>query len=187
MGNGRNIRVLNDAWIPNYNTNRVLHPTPNIKEEMTVVELIDLESRGWDQELIWQNFHHEDAEAILRVPLSFRDIHDTMVWSGEKSGVYSVKSGYREAQKAWRELNWAECSRGAVGREVWKTLWKLKLPNKIKVFGWRACSRILPTRINLSKKRIIADNRVKHARRSRKLKSMHYGIVVWRRTFGLVV
>ena len=126
---------------------------------MTVVELIDLESRGWDRELIWQNFHHEDAEAILRVPLRFRDIPDTVVWSGEKSGVYSVKSGYREAQKAWRELNWAECSRGAVGRKVWKTLWKLKLLNKIKVFGWRACSRILPTRVNLSKKQIIADNR----------------------------
>ena len=91
MGNGRNIRVLNDAWIPNYNTNKVLHPTPNIEEEMTVAELIDLESRGWDRELIWQNVHHEDAEAILRVPLSLRDILDTVVWSGEKSGVYSVK------------------------------------------------------------------------------------------------
>ena len=45
-----------------------------------------------------------------------------------------------------------------MGREVWKTLWNLKLPNKIKVFGWRACYRILPTRVNLSKKWIIADN-----------------------------
>ena len=74
----------------------MLRQTPNIEEEMTVAELIDLESRGWDRELIWQNFHHEDAEAILRVPLSFRDIPDTVVWSDEKSGEYSVKSGYRE-------------------------------------------------------------------------------------------
>ena len=48
MGNGRNIRALKDAWIPNYYTNKVLHPTPNIEDEMTVAELIDLESRGWD-------------------------------------------------------------------------------------------------------------------------------------------
>ena len=74
----------------------MLRQTPNIEEEMTVAELIDLKSRGWDRELIWQNFHHEDAEAILRVPLSFRDIPDTVVWSDEKSGEYSVKSGYRE-------------------------------------------------------------------------------------------
>ena len=42
---------------------------------------------------------------------------------------------------------------------MWKTLWKLKVPNKIKVFGWRACCNILPTRVNLLKKRIIEDNR----------------------------
>ena len=110
----------------------MLHPTPNIEEEMTVAELIDPESRGWDREFIWQNFHHEDAQAILRVPLSFRDIPDTVVWNGEKSGEYTVKSGYRVVQKAWKELNFAECSRGAVGSEMWKTLWKLKVPNKIK-------------------------------------------------------
>ncbi|XP_075634549.1 uncharacterized protein LOC142606997 [Castanea sativa] len=113
---------------------------------MTVSELINQDSRGWDQEFIWQNFHRDDAEAILRVPLSYRDIPDTVVWVGEKSGEYSVKSGYYEAQKAWKELNWAESSRGAVGREVWKSLWKLRVPNKIKVFGWRACRGILPTR-----------------------------------------
>ena len=33
------------------------------------------------------------------------------------------------------------------------------MPNKIKVFGWRACRNILPTRVNLLRKRIIEDNR----------------------------
>ena len=122
IGNGRHIRVLNEAWIPNHITNRVLHPTFNIEEGMMVAKLMDPDSRGWDREVIWQNFHREDAEAILRVPLSYRDIADIVVWSGEKSGVYSVKLGYREAQKAWMELNWLECSRGVVGGEVWKTL-----------------------------------------------------------------
>ena len=48
---------------------------------------------------------------------------------------------------------------GAVGGRVWKVLWKLKVPNKIKVFGWRACCNILPTQVNLIRKRIIEDNR----------------------------
>ena len=48
---------------------------------------------------------------------------------------------------------------GVMGGGVWKTLWKLKVPNKIKVFGWWACRSILPTWVNLSKKRIIAGNR----------------------------
>ena len=45
------------------------------------------------------------------------------------------------------------------GGNVWKTLWKLKVPNKIKVFGWRACRNILPTQANLAQKQIIQDNR----------------------------
>ncbi|KAK4559009.1 hypothetical protein RGQ29_008306 [Quercus rubra] len=154
VGNGRHIWVLHDAWIPNHTTSRVLYPARNIEEEMTIYELINQELRGWDREFIWKNFHHEDAEAILRVPLSYRDIPDTVVWIGEKSGEHFVKSGYREVQKIWKELKWVESSRGALGREVWKAIWNLRVPNKIKVFSWRACRSILPTRVNLSKKRI---------------------------------
>ncbi|XP_075670478.1 uncharacterized protein LOC142640297 [Castanea sativa] len=126
IGNGRYIRVLNDAWIPNHPTNRVLHPAPNIEEDMKVSELIDQDSRGWDREFIWRNFHSDDAEAILRVPLSYRVISDTVVWIGEKSGEYSMRSGYREMRKACKEMDWIESTRGVVGGGVWKMLWKLK-------------------------------------------------------------
>ena len=34
----------------------------------------------------------------------------------------------------------------------WKCLWKLKIPEKIKFFGWRAVNGSCPTRINLIKK-----------------------------------
>ena len=70
-----------------------------------------------------------------------------------------MRSRYREAQKTRMELDWTESSGGVMGGGVWKTLWKLKVPNKIKVFGWQACCSILPTRVNLSRKRIIVDNR----------------------------
>ena len=41
---------------------------------------------------------------------------------------------------------------------MWAAIWKLQIPNKIKVFGWRACHDILPTRGNLKKKRILLDD-----------------------------
>ena len=44
----------------------------------------------------------------------------------------------------------AESSRGCAGKDVWPIIWKLRIPNKIKAFGWRACNEILPTRLNLS-------------------------------------
>jgi len=44
-----------------------------------------------------------------------------------------------------------------MGDLVWSTLWKLHIPNKLKVFGWRVCHDILPTRENLARKTIIED------------------------------
>ena len=32
------------------------------------------------------------------------------------------------------------------------------VPNKIKVFGWRACHEILPTHVSLARRRIISDS-----------------------------
>ena len=40
---------------------------------------------------------------------------------------------------------------------MWSTLWKLHIPNKLKIFGWRVCHDILPTRENLVRKTIIED------------------------------
>lgn len=145
VGNGAAIRILKDAWIPNHPSNKVLHPSQNIDEEMMVSELIDLDSRWWDRGFILQNFNREDAEAILRVPLSRRCISNSLFWIPNKSGEYTVRSGYHVARQLAKELDWAECSKGVVGGNVWKTLWKLKVPNKIKVFGWRACRNILPS------------------------------------------
>ena len=50
-----------------------------------------------------------------------------------------------------------ESSKGCVGKRVWAALWKLRIPNKIKVFGWRACNEILPMKMNLTKRRIIEE------------------------------
>ena len=41
---------------------------------------------------------------------------------------------------------------------MWAAIWKLRIPNKIKVFGWRASHDILPTRRNLKKKWILTDD-----------------------------
>ena len=53
----------------------------------------------------------------------------------------------------------AESSGGYVGKFIWPILWKLCIPNKIKIFGWRACNDILPTKCNLVKRKIIIDDK----------------------------
>ena len=123
-----------------------------------VDEHIDPDLNWWNRELIMSRFHREDAEAICRIPLSHRQVSDYIFWLHTEDGVYSCKSGYQVARQLLREDGWTECSSGPSGKQVWSKLWHLRVPNKIKVFGGRACQEILPTRVNPAKRRIISDN-----------------------------
>ena len=80
-----------------------------------------------------------------------------MIWLHHKKRLFTVKSAYKVAKEVLRVGSVVESSRGYIGKGIWSVLWKLRIPNKIKVFGWRACNDILPTKLNLSKRRIIDD------------------------------
>ena len=69
-----------------------------------------------------------------------------------------MKSAYKVARTLLKKVDWAESSLGSGGSRVWAAIWKLRIPNKITVFGWSACHDILPTRRNLKKKRILLDD-----------------------------
>jgi len=41
--------------------------------------------------------------------------------------------------------------------EVWKTIWGLHAPPVLKNFCWKVCNNLLPTKVNLHKKKIVDD------------------------------
>ncbi|XP_075633713.1 uncharacterized protein LOC142606215 [Castanea sativa] len=129
VGNGESIKVFVDKWIPNYPSNRLLHPVHEGEEDWRVSDLIDLDLHGWRRDAIMATFNREDAEVICKIPLSHRRVADVVVWLHNKEGAYTVKSRYHVARKVLRE--WAESSTGA-GQQLWKKLWKIRVPNKMK-------------------------------------------------------
>lgn len=44
------------------------------------------------------------------------------------------------------------------GKRFWNGIWKLKVPNKVRHFMWRASSESLPTNSNLFKRHILSDS-----------------------------
>jgi len=104
-------------------------------------------------------FHREDADAITKIPLSRRVVLDSISWLHNKNGKFTVKSAYKVARRMRGNGNRVESSGGCVGKFIWPVLWKLSIPNKIKIFVWRACNDILPTQINLVKRRIINEDK----------------------------
>ena len=159
VGDGTSIRVTQDRWIPHYPTNKILHLPMKEEWEWRVTELIDCTTHEWDQGVLDAKFHRNDVEAILQIPLSRRHVPDTIMWLPNKNGAYSVKSGYHMARTISREVRGREESSGVQHKnQIWLRLWNVHSPNKIKIFSWRACQNILPTRENLMRRKIIKDS-----------------------------
>ena len=57
-----------------------------------------------------------------------------------------VKSGYHVAKRMRKEENHSrECLVQRANNPIWSRIWKAKVPNKVKIFSWRACQNIFPT------------------------------------------
>ncbi|KAL5537570.1 hypothetical protein UlMin_045558 [Ulmus minor] len=104
-------------------------------------------SGSWDTTLIRASFHKDEAEAILSLPLPRRTIPDTLLWHYDKSGHYTVRSGYWLATKC-RSVS---LSSTLNPNSWWKRFWRLRIPSKIRVFLWKAYHNWIPSSVNLAK------------------------------------
>ncbi|KAB2610459.1 hypothetical protein D8674_018491 [Pyrus ussuriensis x Pyrus communis] len=79
---------------------------------------------------------------------------DRIVWPATRNEVYSVRSGYHWKHACLRLLiSRASSSSSIIPNQVWRCIWKLMTPPKIRNFMWRALSRALATMEDLFKRR----------------------------------
>jgi hypothetical protein len=77
------------------------------------------------------------------------DMSDSVAWHYEKSSLFSIKSAYRLALMTDHDLGSSGSSTVPDGgRMIWKKLWNLSIPPKIKVFLWRTTNNGLATNAN---------------------------------------
>ncbi|KAK1584535.1 hypothetical protein Q3G72_033836 [Acer saccharum] len=101
---------------------------------------------------VYDCFSKEEADLIIGIHLSIYPREDSWMWHFDKKGNFSVKSAYK---LALRIMNADEASYFTGFHSWWKRLWLLNLPNKIKIFCWKACKEILPTKLLLFKTNIM--------------------------------
>ena len=105
-------------------------------------------------------FNPFDAAAILKTPLSRRQVQDRLVWKFRRDGKFTMKSGYYVACRLYDDTNGREeSSEQRHDHNIWKQLWQLHVPSKIKVFGWRACLNILPSKVNLVRRHVLQEDK----------------------------
>lgn len=88
------------------------------------------------------------------IPIGDSRRNDSLVWAATRNGRYSVQSGYRWCQSQpleSRDLRLpVVCS---VPKDVWKSVWCLMVPPKIRHFLRLSLHNGLPTRVALYNKR----------------------------------
>jgi hypothetical protein len=72
-----------------------------------------------------------------------------LAWHKEKSVVFSVRSAYRLGLDVQNIPQANESSSAPAGDwSLWKGLWSLAVPPKIRIFAWKLSKDILPTKKN---------------------------------------
>ena len=117
-----------------------------------VSSLINEVSRCSKVDRVQRFFLPFEAESILNIPLSYSLPEDSIMWMGNKRGVFTIKSAYYVALPLVQKSEVGDCSYSYCRTRLWKTMWQLKLPAKIRIFSWKACMDELPTRLNLARR-----------------------------------
>uniref|UniRef100_A0A803PB72 RNase H type-1 domain-containing protein n=1 Tax=Cannabis sativa TaxID=3483 RepID=A0A803PB72_CANSA len=107
-----------------------------------------VERDQWDVEILDDLFEQREHDLIMHIPLNVDVVNDVWFWQHENSGSYSVKSCYQ----------WLQVLKGRWSADMelnlWRSLWKTKVPPKVIHFSWKAITGCLPNRTQLYTKHV---------------------------------
>ncbi|XP_030958321.1 uncharacterized protein LOC115980180 [Quercus lobata] len=140
-----------------------------------VSSLIDPAIKWWRADVIRAIFLPFEVDTILRIPVSRRLPEDKLIWMGNTRGEFTMKSAYHIAFSMFDGKDDVGSSKGDPLKPLWKRLWHLNLPAKIKIFAWRACINGLPSRETLCARGIITDKDCPIC--NKELESIHHALL----------
>ena len=152
VGDGSQINIWEDNWIPSSHNLKIQTPRgTNIVR--TVNELINPVDGSWDEDLINSLLWPTDVHCILQIPIS-PGREDVVAWHHNRNGLFTVRSAYHSQWEYKFERGRTGEASGVGDNPVWDKLWKLDLPGKIKIFGWRVLHGMIPCKGVLANKHI---------------------------------
>ncbi|CAM8958980.1 unnamed protein product [Rhodiola kirilowii] len=100
----------------------------------------------------WRGIH--EAFDIIKSGAVWDVGENRYYWRLDGSGELTVKSAYQEAVRMERHSNTYEGEQSdmAETKRFWRSFWRLKVPHKLKIFGWRLYHDALPTLQNLERR-----------------------------------
>lgn len=153
IGDGETTNLWSDSWI---------HPETGLKpygpillqdRDLMVSDILSRETKEWNRLRI-EKLMPELTTHILAIRPSLLGAHDAYVWPLNKSGSYTVKSGYFASSA----VNSTSMTR--LGLENWnwkKYFWNPPLLPKLKFFLWKVLHKAISTGDNLQKSGVLTN------------------------------
>ncbi|KAF7826729.1 Reverse transcriptase zinc-binding domain [Senna tora] len=141
IGNVEDTRVFEDPWIPNLPHEMILNHLPHYDPHLCVNRLIS-PNRQWIREDVAHIFPANVANLIYGITLGRISLDDSWFWRFNPTGHYLVKSGYKEYRRVVLSAT-SGSDKSMQHPDVWRRVWKSKLPGKLKHFVWRMLKEIL--------------------------------------------
>ena len=155
VGNGQNIDIWEDAWIPNCANRKIVTPKGG-QLLRKVADLIDPILNSWDEDLLRQTLWPIDVQRVLTIPISQHDMPDFIAWNFTKKGIFSVRSAYfvEWDHQYGNKLRHTNGMGRTTVNPIWARIWKLACPAKVKIFIWRTLHGTIPCRVNLANRHV---------------------------------
>lgn len=124
-----------------------------------VSDLINPVTKQWDEDIISPIMSSVDAREILQIILQYDAFNDFVAWHYSKTGYFSVKTTYHcEWTHQIGDISSQAMLQSTPGpNSVWAILWKLKVPAKVKIFGWRVLHGLIPVKSVVANRHICSD------------------------------
>lgn len=131
IGDGESTKLWSDSWIhPNSNL-KPIGPVPLQAKDLMVSDILTRETKEWNKDRIL-NLVPELYDRILDIKPSTTGAQDAFIWPLEKTGDYSVKTGYFSIHSAETQ---STLLLGEPSTWNWnKHLWSPPLQPKLKFF-----------------------------------------------------
>lgn len=158
VGNGASISVWVDPWLDMGGLRPPLIKNLFINIDLKVSELIDPITKSWIPEKINDLFYPVEAAVILKnKPVVSKE--DFWVWKFNKSGDYSVKSGYWLSFKEAKQALILEAEMLPSLNGLKEQVWYIPTAPKIKAFLWKCLCNAIPVSERLCSRGLNIDLR----------------------------
>lgn len=102
IGNGESTNIWDDNWLHQKGNSKTWSPKPDNSCYTKVKDIMSNNYQIWDEPLVQQLFHPQEAQKILQISIVDKAQPDSLTWDGTPDGNYTVRAGY-QAIMEWKK------------------------------------------------------------------------------------